>query len=319
MDFTHTNQSLLQSIREAPLGARSCQRVRDLMRKQIQTLDLCSTLEDSIHWMCRTGLHTVPILYTPEPGRQRFGTVTALQVLREMGDEGFESVNLAGRLERLMHRRFCCVRTDSSLREAVQKMLSYRTDMLLVSDENAVSGIVTVQDILDDMIGMGLISNALFSEDKQPFGFHLPVRRVMESNTVSLDGEASFEEAVRIFLDHGEPCLPVFDSCRRFHRLLSSQEILQIIRSGGRWEEDGAQRLVLKDTLRGQCLEELFAAGSNLLTPESTLLEAAQELRFNSLAHLPVLSDQGAYLGYVSGTSLLKMYPEVLSCAGGLL
>lgn len=92
------------------------------------------------------------------------------------------------------------VNPDSTIKKAAQIMNKYRIGGLVVRKNSEVVGIVTERDIL-----------RAFVKSLKP---GTPVKDVMSKNVITIDANATLEEAAKRMLDYGVKRLPVISKGR---------------------------------------------------------------------------------------------------------
>ena len=310
MESVCSSNSLLSRYDKKSVPFRSCQIARDLMHRRYNCLDICNTVQDALEWISRTGLCTIPIISTqagdPQDNRILHGTVTADDLLFNTRTGGPCCSRPELTLDQVVSSRMQIVKADTPLPIVVQKMLEYRVDVFFVSEGKKISGIVSCQDILDDMIGMGMIGNALFTEDRPEFGFQQSIRSFIHSDLIRLPSGTTVKNAMTAMLESGLPCVSVIDDADSFCGLLSRQNFLDFFR---KWNlsHETTNKPSLSDIL-SMPVDQLIQKSGPRINENNTLLDTLQNMRFNTIPSMAVFSDSGDYLGFVSVCVLLSAY-----------
>ncbi len=134
---------------------------------------------------------------------------------------------------------------DDTLAEAAAKMRQQQTGSLLVMEGEALSGIVTERDVLK-VVGDGRDPKAV------------SLRDVMTPDPVTIEPEASIQDAARIMFDKWFRHLPVTTSEGQVVGIISLRDLLTLV-SQGMEEPSQLQALTGHQLVRDRRLERVEA------------------------------------------------------------
>jgi len=116
----------------------------------------------------------------------------------------------------IMTRNPVTVGEGSSIKEAANKMKSYRVSSLLILGENNnLLGIITVDDIVRLVVAPGLdVKKTL-------------VDQVMTKRLITVDSKASIEEVISLFVDNEIRQIPIVDKNNKLEGFVTLKDILR--------------------------------------------------------------------------------------------
>ena len=134
---------------------------------------------------------------------------------------------------------------DDTLAEAASKMRQQQTGSLLVMEGETLSGIVTERDVLK-VVGAG--------QDPKS----VSLRDIMTSDPVTIEPDASIQDAARIMFDKWFRHLPVTTSDGKVVGIISMRDLLTLL-SQGMEEPAQLQALTGHQLVRDRRLERVEA------------------------------------------------------------
>jgi CBS domain-containing protein len=127
----------------------------------------------------------------------------------------------------------------------------------------------------------------------------------MASNVISVRGDDTLSEAIRLLADSHVSGLPVVDSAGRVIGVVSSSDILQA-------EAETTELSELRRLRAETLVEEVMTRKPLLISPEADLREAAQQMLYAEV-HRLFVEAEGTLVGVISQSDIVR------AVAGGML
>ncbi|VAX24426.1 hypothetical protein MNBD_NITROSPINAE01-52 [hydrothermal vent metagenome] len=119
-------------------------RVKDVMRKDVVTIDGTATIIDALHLMTENSIKSLVI--TPHSETDAYGIVTFTDIAKKIvaSDERIEMLNVFD----IMTKPCIAVRGNLNIRYAVKLLTDLNISRAIVVDGDILKGIVSLSDII---------------------------------------------------------------------------------------------------------------------------------------------------------------------------
>lgn len=272
-------------------------KVKDVMTEDVQWVTVPGNRDEAIELIRELKVSALPVL---KKDTKKFVGLLRLRDLFEDPDET--------QLGMLIKRDISTVSSEQSLEEAAEIMLETGERRLPVVEDDNLSGIVTVRDILYRAI-------AEREEDT-------PVSSCMQDTTPTLWLSTPLNVALEIINMSGERALPVLDDDAELVGMMGDEDIIAVseIREKelkeqmyGRsetekWAWDSEDTLYITKrslTPPEKVVKEVMTTDIITVTKRTSASKCANLMRENDLDQIPVLSGK-ELIGMVSDEDLLK-------------
>ena len=133
--------------------------VRDIMQKNVITIPQEKTAYDAAQILKEKEISFLVILKDGKPS----GIVSERDIVRKIAAEDLTSSSLT--LEKIMSKKFRWVEPDTSIEDAVQKMLNNNIRRLIVLEDENLAGVITQTNMTEFLRSKLLINGTMDNID----------------------------------------------------------------------------------------------------------------------------------------------------------
>ncbi|MDD2464342.1 MAG: DUF190 domain-containing protein [Desulfobulbus sp.] len=215
-------------------------------------------------------------------------------------------------VQEIMSRPAVIIDENRLLGEAVSLMLAKRLKRLPVVDKGGLlTGMLSRLDIFQTVMREAPDWQA-FRAQKIEVNNLRTVRDILRRDTHTVSRETTIDQVIQIIDGNDIQCVAVVDSGKKLIGMIADSDLLHFFKPGPDglralfariahpFNPDLAQRLA--STTAGEIMRTaLHTAGEHMLIEEAIGLMASKQLK-----RLPVIDDQGRFMGMISRDSLLR-------------
>ncbi|MFN4133162.1 MAG: CBS domain-containing protein [Candidatus Hadarchaeales archaeon] len=277
-------------------------KVKDVMTKEVRTVELPGTRADALEVMKKVGVSALPVV------RKGTGELVGMIVAQKLVENPNED-----QLAMLVDKNVATVGPDDDLKTAVQVFLDARVRRLPVVKDGALAGVLAVRDVVYRAIA--------------EMNLEKPAAEYMRPHIIALWDGTPLKPALHLIALSGFHVVPVIDSDGKLVGTVSDVSIFKLSdievgskmsqmsgrSEGDSWSWDTEARIYITKkelVVPDKTVKEVMSKEIVTITRKTPVSRAAQLMKQKNAEQAMVLSPEEKLLGIVRDVDLIKVLVE---------